>query len=161
MFSNCQVITGATLHYIFIICIQNHLLCFRLLSYNKHMAVQPSFLLKRSMDLKTSVGCPASGSHCPCTPCVQHFSGPGSHRLSSFSSRPKPSCGTCCCGRSPICCGMVMAERQKGHLSPGNWWQQPCCPFWGWPWRSPHSHYCLCHCWACHLRLQWTSWRQV
>ena len=25
----------------------------------------------------------------------------------------------------------VKAERQRGHLSPGNWWRQPCHPFGG------------------------------
>ena len=116
-------------------------------------------LLKRSMGLETLVWCLASGGHHPCMPCVWHFSRLGSCHLPSFSSWPSPSCGTCGGGRSPAHCSVVMAERQKGHLSPGIWWWQPCCPFWGWPWRNPHSCYCLCHCWACHLRLRRTSWR--
>ena len=113
------------------------------------------------MGLETSAGCLASGGHCPCVPCVWHFSRPGSHRLLSFSSQPSPSCGTCGGGRSPIHCSVVMAERQKGSSSPGNWWWQPCHPFWGWPWRNPRSHYCLRQCCACHPRLRWTSWRQA
>ena len=122
-------------------------------------AVQQSLLLKRSMGLETLAGCLATGSHHPCTPCVRHFSGPGSHHSPSFSSQPSPSCGTCGSGRSPVFCSMVMVERQKGHSSPGNWQWQPCHPFWGWPWRSPHGCYRLCHCWACHPRLRQTSWR--
>ena len=103
--------------------------------------MQQSLLLKRSVGLETSAGCLASGSHHPCAPCVQRLSGLGSHHLPSFSSRQSPSCGTCGDRRSPICCSVVMVERQKGCLSPGNWWRQPCCPFWGWPWKSPHSCY--------------------
>ena len=99
--------------------------------------VQQSLLLKRSVGLETLAGCLASSSCRPCAPCVWHFSGPGWHRLPSFSSRPKPSCGTCCSGRSPIHCGAVMAERQKGHSSPRNWWWQPCRPFWGGLGRAP------------------------
>ena len=109
-------------------------------------AVQQSLLLKRSMGLETSVGCLASGGHRPCTPCVRHFTGLGSHHLPPFSSQPSPSCGTCGGRRPPIHCGMVMAERKKGCMSPGNWQCQPCHPFWGLPWRSPHGCYHLCHC---------------
>ena len=122
-------------------------------------AVQQSLLLKRSMGLETSAGCLASSTHHPCAPCVWRFSRPGSHHLPSFSSRPSPSCGTCGSRRSPICCSVVMVEKQEGHLSPGNQWQELCPPFWGWPWKSPQSCYHLCHCWACHPRLQRTSWR--
>ena len=121
--------------------------------------MQQSLLLKRSMDLETLAGCLDSGGHRPCTPCVWHFSGLGSHRLPSFSSRPSPSCGTCGWQEVSHLCGVVMVERQKGHLNPGNWWQQPCHAFWGWPWRSPYGRYHLCHCWACHPRLWQTSWR--
>ena len=124
-------------------------------------AVQQSLLLKRSMGLETSAGCLASGGHRPCMPCVRHFSGLGSHCLPSFSSQLSPSCGTCGGGRPPVRCGVVMVERQTGHSSPGNWWWQPCHPFRGWPWRSPHSHYHLHHCWACHPKLQRTSWRRA
>ena len=121
--------------------------------------MQQSLLLKRRAGLEMSAGCLASGSHRLCVPCVWHFSGLGSHHSPSFSSWPSPSCGTCGGGRSPTHCGMVRAERQKRHSSPGNWWWQPCHPFWEWPWRNSCGCYCLCHCWACHLRLQWTSWR--
>ena len=76
-------------------------------------------------------GCLFSGGPHPCVPCVRHFSGLGSCLLPSFASCPSPSYGTSGGGRSPICCGMVRAERQKGCSSPGNWWWQPCCPFWG------------------------------
>ena len=31
----------------------------------------------------------------------------------------------------------------------------------GWPWKSLRSCYCLRHCWACHPRLQRTSWRRA
>ena len=120
-------------------------------------AVQQSLLLKRSTGLETSAGCLASGGHHPCAPCVRCFSRPGSCHLPSFSSRPSPSCGTCGGGRSPTHCGMVRTERQKGCSSPGNWQWQPCHPFWGWPWRNPHSHYHLHHCWACHLGHRQTS----
>ena len=80
---------------------------------------------------------------------------------SYFSSCLSPSCGTCDGGRSPIHCGMVMVERQEGCSSLGNWKQQPYHPFWGWPWKSLCSCYRLHHCWACHPRLWWTSWRQA
>ena len=122
-------------------------------------AVQQSLLLKRSVGLETSAGCLASSGHHPCTPCVRCFSGLGSHHSPSFSSHPSPSCGTCGGRRSPTHWGMVMVERQEGHSSLGNWQWQPCCPFWGWPWKSLCHCYHLCHCWACHPRLCWTSWR--
>ena len=93
--------------------------------------MQQSLLLKKSVGLEMLVGCLASGGHHPCALGVRHFSGPGSHQLPSFCSQLSPSCGTCCGGRSPICCCVVMAERQRGHSSPGNWWQQPCHLFGG------------------------------
>ena len=123
--------------------------------------MQQSLLLKRSTGLETLAGCLASGGHHLCGSCVRHFSGPGSCHSPSFSSRPSPSCGTCGGGRSPTCCSVVRAERQKGHSSPGNWRQQPCHPFSGWPWRNPCGHYHLRHCWACHPGLQRTSWRRA
>ena len=161
MFANCQVITGATLHYMFVLCIQNCLLCLRLPSYNRHVSCATKSFIEKSAGLEMSVGCLASASHFPCMPCVQCFSGLGSHLSPSFSSRLSPFCGICGGGRSPVCCSAVMAERQKGHSSPGNWWWQPCHPFWGWPWRSPCSHYHPHHCWACCLRLRGASWRQA
>ena len=129
MFANCRVITGVTLYYMFVLCIQNHLLHLRLLSYNRHMSCVTKFLLKRSIGLETSVGCLFSGSPCPCAPCVQHFSRPGLHRSPFFTSCPSPSCGTCDGGRSPIHCSMVKAERPKGCSSPGSWQRPPCHPF--------------------------------
>ena len=99
--------------------------------------MQQSLLLKRSVGLETSVGCWASGSPCPCMPGVWHFSRPGLHHSPSFSSWLSPSYGTCGGGRSLICCGMVKAERWKGHSSPGNWWQQPCHLFGGGLGRTP------------------------
>ena len=153
MSANCWVITGATLRYMLLLCIQSRLLHLGLPSYNRHMSCTTKFLLKRSTGLETSVGCLVSSSHRPCAPGVWHFSRPGSRRSPSFSSQPSPSCGTCGSGKSPIHCGMVKAERQKGCLSPGNWQQQPCHPFWGWPWKNSHGLYHLHHCWACHLRL--------
>ena len=161
MFANCRAITGATLHYMFVLYVQNRLLRFRLPVITDTWAVQQSLLLKRSMGLETSAGCLASGGHHPCVPCVRRFSRPGSHHSPSFSSRPSPSCGTCGSGRSPARCGMARAERQKGHSSPGNWWQHPCHPFLGWPWRNPRSRCRLCHCWACRLGPQQTSWRRA
>ena len=78
-----------------------------------------------------------------------------------FSSHLSPSCGTCGSRRSPACCGMVMVRKQEGHSSPGNWQQEPCHPFLGWPWKSPHGCYHLCHCWTCCLRLRRTSGRRA
>ena len=78
----------------------------------------------------------SSGPH-PCMPCVRCFSGSDSHHSPSFASHPSPSCGTCDGGRSSICCGVMKVERLKGHSNPGSWWQLPCHPFWGWPWRNP------------------------
>ena len=63
--------------------------------------VQQSLLLKRSMGLETSAGCLASGGHRPCAPCVQHFSGPGSHHSPSFSSHLSPSCDLVVVGGLP------------------------------------------------------------
>ena len=145
----CLPIVGPLLALHYVICL---FFAFRTIYYTlgyqvitDTWAVQQSLLLKRSMGLETSAGCLASSGHRPCVPCVRHFSRPGSHRLPPFSSQPSPSCGTRGGRRPPICCGVVMAERQKGCTSPGNWWQQPCCPFWGWPWRSPHGCYHLRH----------------
>ena len=125
MFTICWTITGATLRCIFILCIQNHLLCFGLPSYNRHMSCVTKFLLKRCW-VETSVWCLASGA-----PCGWSSSQPGSHLLSSFPSHPSPSCGTCGGRRSPVHCAVVMVGKQEGCLSPGNQWQEPCCPFWG------------------------------
>ena len=48
MFANCWAITGATLCYMFVLCVQNHLLHFRLLSYNRHMGcATKSFIEKK------------------------------------------------------------------------------------------------------------------
>ena len=50
MFTICQMITGATLCCIFILCVQNHLLRFGLPSYNRHMScVTKSFMLKLAL----------------------------------------------------------------------------------------------------------------
>ena len=161
MFSNCQAITGTTLHYMFVLCIQNCLLRLRLPSYNRHVSCATKFLLKRNTGLEMSAGCLVSGGHRPCVPGVRCFSGPGSHCLPSFSSQLSPSCGTCGGGKSPVHCSMVKAERQKGCPSPGNWQQQPCHPSWGWPWKNPCGCYRLRHCWACCPGLRQTSWRQT
>ena len=123
--------------------------------------MQQSLLLKRCGGLETSAGCLASGGHHPCTPFGWSSSWLGLHLLSSFSSRPSPSCGTCGSGRSPIHCGVVMVGKQEGYWSPGNQWWEPCRPFWGWPCKSLHSCYHLHHCWACHSRLRQTSGRQA
>ena len=106
-----------------------------------------------------SMGCLFSSDPCPCAPCVRCFCGPGLHRSPSFAS--SSSCGTCDGGRSPICCGVVKAERLKGCSSPGNWQQLPCCPFLGWPWKNPRGRCCLRHCLACRLGLRWSSWRRA
>ena len=108
-----------------------------------------------------SAGCLFRGGPRPCAPCVWCFSGPGSRHSPSFASCLSPSCGTCDGGRSPIRCGVVNAERPKGCLSPGNWWQPPCHPFWGWPWKNPCSCCCLCHCLACRPGPQQPSWRRA
>ena len=92
-----------------------------------------------------SVGCLLSGGPHPCEPCVRCLFGPGSHHPPFSASHWNPFCGTCGGGMSPIHCGMVKAERLKGHLSPGSWQWPPCCPFWGWPWKKPDSHCHLCH----------------
>ena len=48
MFANCWVITGATLRYMFVLCIQNHLLHLRLPSYNRHVScAAKSFIEKK------------------------------------------------------------------------------------------------------------------
>ena len=151
MFTICWMITSATLCCIFILCIQNHLLCFGLPSHNRHTSFVTKSCIEKMQGLKTSAGCLASG-----VPCGWSSSWPGSRLLSSFSSHLSPSCGTCGGGRSPVHCGVVMVGKQEGCSSPGNQWQEPCCPFWGWPWKSLHGCYCLHHCWACHLRLRWT-----
>ena len=118
-------------------------------------AVQQSLLLKRC-GVETSAWCLASG-----VPCGWSSFQLGLHLSSSFSSHPSPSCGTCGGGRSPIRCSEMMAGRLEGHSSPGNWQQEPCCPFWGWPWKSLHGCYRLHHCWACRLRLRWTFRRRA
>ena len=161
MFANCRAITGPTLRCMFVHCVQNCSLRFRLPSYNRHMGCATNSSIERSVGLETSAGCLASGGHHLWVPCVQCFSGLGSRHSPSFSSCPSPSCGTCGGGRSPIRCGVVMVEKQEGRSSPGNQRRELCHPFWGWPWKSPHGYYRPHHCWACHPRLQWTSWRQV
>ena len=133
----------------FVLCIQNCLLHLRLPSYNRHMSCATRFLLKKNMGLQMSVGCLFSGGPHPCMPCVWCSCGPGSRLLPSFASHPSPSCGTCDGWKSPFCCGVVKAERPKGCLSPGSWRWLPCGPFWGWPWKNPHSCCHLCHCLAC------------
>ena len=152
MFTICQMITGATLCWIFILCIQNHLLHFGLPSHNRHTSCATKSFIEKMQGLETSAGCLASG-----VPCGWSSSQPGSHLSSSFSSHLSPSCGTCGGGISPVCCGVVMVGKQEGCLNPGNQQEEPCHPFWGWPWKSLCSCYHLCHCWACCLRLWRTS----
>ena len=123
--------------------------------------MRQSLLLKRNGGLETSAGCLASGGHRPCMLCGWSSSQLGLRLLSSFSSHPSPSCGTCGGKRSPVHCGVVMVGKQEGFWSPGNQWQEPCHPFWGWPWKSLSSCYRLCRHWACRLRLRWTSWRRA
>ena len=119
MFANCRAITDATLHYMFVLCIQNHLLHLRLPSYNRHVSCATKFILKRSVGLETSAVCLVSGNHCPCALGVWCFSRLVLYHSPSSSSWPSPSCGTCGGGKSLICCRVVKAERQKGHLSLG------------------------------------------
>ena len=57
------------------------------------------------------MGCLVSGGHCPCVPGARRFSGLGLCCLPFFSSRLSPSCGTCGSGKSPVCYGVVKAER--------------------------------------------------
>ena len=159
MFTICQTITAVTLRCIFILCIQNHLLCFGLPSYDRHMSCATESFIEKMRGLETLAGCLAGSGHHPCEPCGWSSSWLGSHLSSSFSSSPSPSCETCGSGRSLVHCGVVMVGKQEGHLSPGNQWWEPCHPFWGWPWKSFCSCYCLHHHWACHPRLQQTSWR--
>ena len=96
-----------------------------------------------------SPGCLFSSSPCPCEPCVWCLSGLGSCHPPFSASHWYPSCGTCGGGMSPIHCGMVKAEMLKGHSSPGSWWQPPCHPFWGLPWKNPCGCCHLCHCLVC------------
>ena len=114
MFAICRTITGATLHCIFILSIQNHLLHFGLPSHNRHMSCVTKSFIEKMQGLKTSAGCLASGA-----PCGWSSFWPGSHLLSSFSSHPSP-CGACGSRRSPICCGVVKVGKQEGCSSPGN-----------------------------------------
>ena len=146
MFTICWMITSATLHCIFVLCIQNHLLRFGLPSYNRHMSCATKSFIEKMRGLETSAGCLSSGVLCGWS-----SSQLGSCLSSSFSSHPSPSCGTCGGRRSPIHCGMVMVGKQEGHLP----------SFRGWPWKSLCSCYRLCHCWACHPRLRQTSGRQA
>ena len=117
--------------------------------------MQQSLLLKRC-GVETLAWCLASGA-----PCGWSSSWLSSHLLPSFSSCPSPSCGTCGGGMSPICCSMVMVGKQEGRSSPGNQWWEPCHPLWGWPQKNLCGCYHLCHHWACHPRLRWTSGRQA
>ena len=146
MFTICWMITGATLCCIFILCIQNHLLCFGLQSYNRHMSCATKSFIEKKRGLETLMGCLASGGHRPCAPFGWSSSWLGSCLSSSFSSCLSPSCGTCGGGRSPVHCSVVMVGKQEGHSNPWNWWQEPCHPFWGWPWRSLHGCYHPRHC---------------
>ena len=103
--------------------------------------------------------------NCPYVPCGWSSSQLGSRPSSSSSSSsshlsPLSSCGTCGGRRSLVLCDVVMVGKQEGHWSPGNQQQEPCHPFWRWPWKNLCGCYCLLHrCWACHLSLRWTSWR--
>ena len=94
-------------------------------------------------------------------PCGWSSSWLGSHPSSSSSRlSPLSSCRTCGGGRSLVHYGVVMVGKQEGHWSLGNHQQEPCHPFWGWPWKNLHGCYHpLCHCWACCPSLWWTSWR--
>ena len=47
MFANCQVITGTTLRYMFVLCFQNCLLRLRLPSYNRHVSCATVFIEKK------------------------------------------------------------------------------------------------------------------
>ena len=153
MFAICQMITRATLCCIFILCIQNRLLCFGLPSHNRHMSCATKSFIEKMWGLKTLARCWTSSM-----PCGWSSSQLGLCLSSSFSSCLSPSCRTCG-GRSPVCCGVVMVGKQEGCLSPGNQWREPCHPFWGRPWKSLCSGYRLHCCWACHPRLQRTSGR--
>ena len=126
MFTICRMITSATLRCIFVLCIQNHLLCFGLPSYNRHMSCATKSFIEMMRGLETSAGCLSND-----VPCGWSSSQLGSCLSSSFSSHLSPSCGTCGSRRSSICCGMVMVGKQEGHLSPGNQQREPCHPFWG------------------------------
>ena len=154
MFIICWTITGTTLCCIFVLCIQNRLLRFGLPSYNRHMSCATKSFIENMWGLATLAGCLASSA-----PCGWSSSQPSSRLLSSFSSRPSPSCGTCGSRTSPVCCSVVMVGKQEECSSPGNQRWEPCHPLWGWPWKSLRGCYCLCHCWACRPRLRRTSGR--
>ena len=95
-------------------------------------------------------------------PCGWNSSQLGLHPFTSSPLSPLSSCGTCGGRISLIHYSVVMVGKQEGHLSLWNQQWEPCHPFWGWPWKNLHGCYCLlCHCWACHLSLRWTSWRQA
>ena len=153
--------TSTTLHYIFVLCVQNCLLHLKLLSYNRHVGCVTKFLLERIVGLWMSPGCLFSSSPHPCESCVQCFSRLGLHHPPISTSCQNPSCGTCDGGMSNVCCGMAKAERPKGCSSPGSWQRPPCCPFWGWTWKNLPSCCCLCHCLVCHPGLWQPSWRQT
>ena len=107
------------------------------------------------------VGCLLSSNLHPCKPCAQCFSRPGLRHPPFSAFCWHPSCGTCGGERSPVCCGMVKAERLRGRSSPGSWQQLPCHPFWGWLWKNPHGCCHLRHCWVCRLELRQPSWRET
>ena len=116
---------------LYILCVQNHLLCFGLLSYNRHMSCATRSFIEKMQGLETSVGCLASGSHHPGAPCGWSSSQPGSCLSSSFSSCLNPSCGTCGGRRSPVHCGVVMVGKQEGCSSPGISGRSLAILFWG------------------------------
>ena len=64
-----------------------------------------------------SVGSLLSGDPCPCKPCARCSSRLGLCWLpfSTFSRHPSWICGG---ERSPVRCGVVKSERQRGHSSP-------------------------------------------
>ena len=118
------------------------------------------FLLECMTGLWMLVGYLLSGDPCLCELCARHSSRPGSHRLpsSAFPCHPSWTCGG---ERSPVHCGVVKSERLRGCLSPGSWWWPPCHPSWGWLWKNPRGHCCLCHSWVCHLEPRQPSWRET
>ena len=109
MFAICQMITGATLCCIFILCVQNRLLRFGLQSYNRHTSCVTKYFIEKMWGLETSAGCPASSASFGWS-----SSQPGSCLSSSFSSHLSPSCGTCGGGRSLVNCAVVMVGKQEG-----------------------------------------------
>ena len=118
------------------------------------------FLLECTTGLWMLARCLLSSGPCPCKPCAQHSSGPGSCQL-PFSAFPHHPSWTCGGERSPVCCGVAKSERPRGHSSPGSWQWSPCHPSWGWLWKNPHGCCCLCHSWVCHLEPWWPSWRET